>query len=446
MAGNLIQPRVRVMWGSTNLTTYDGSVAGFPATYPVVYDVQVDLQAETEAPTAEMKWDPTGPGMAVYESFIKDETLMATQIVIEFFYPQGKTILFPFVWTGQTINYGNDMSITIKMQSELAGLINANLRSTAQAAEKGASALAMIDRAKTQFGLKDYKTLVRYTERAKKDLERAKLLTSYGTDWTFGANLANIAKQTGNVAFANNIREANIVLFTPFTWEKDEGEVKNGATDIGPGVPPDPTIRYGYLLGPSLINTMTRETNWVTPQQSNDNSPSTQNKARDSRGRYVAQNPPPAPQKQLADEKGAAQKTSSPQGTANGRATPGVGNKDNPDAQDKQNALQGEKVARLSLQTILCPVLVGVKPHDILYVPSLKGDYIEDWIVQGVDYSQNGGRVDVSIQAARIYGSGEPMNKVMADKFKDYARGQGLIGPDATLEAWERYAWSGLPA
>ena len=156
MSGNLIQPRVRVLWGSVNLSAYNGQVGGFPQGAPVVYDVEVHLQAETEGPTAQMKWDPTGPGMDVYESFVESAEYMATQIMIEIYYTGGKSIKFPFMWTGQSISYGNDMGITVKMQSELAGLINANLRSTAQAQDKGTSAMAMIERAKTQFGLEKY--------------------------------------------------------------------------------------------------------------------------------------------------------------------------------------------------------------------------------------------------------------------------------------------------
>jgi hypothetical protein len=34
------------------------------------------------------------------------------------------------------------------------------------------------------------------------------------------------------------------------------------------------------------------------------------------------------------------------------------------------------------------------------------------------------------------------MNKKVTYKFKAYAEGVGLIGPNASLEAWDRYAWN----
>jgi hypothetical protein len=93
----------------------------------------------------------------------------------------------------------------------------------------------------------------------------------------------------------------------------------------------------------------------------------------------------------------------------------------------------------------MCPLLVGVKPHDIIFVPSLTGNYIEDWIVQSVGYSQDDGQININIRATRTFGLGTPMNKTAADKFTAIAKAKKLVGPGATLEAWDSYAWS-LPS
>jgi hypothetical protein len=118
-----------------------------------------------------------------------------------------------------------------------------------------------------------------------------------------------------------------------------------------------------------------------------------------------------------------------------------VQSKENPYGPDRQNALNQEKSAKLNFSTLLTPLLVGLKPHDILYIPSLKGVFIEDWIVQSVGYAQKGGSVEVSVQATRVIGLGTPMNEEAAKKFKESAIAQGLTGPNATLEAWDAYAW-----
>jgi hypothetical protein len=76
-----------------------------------------------------------------------------------------------------------------------------------------------------------------------------------------------------------------------------------------------------------------------------------------------------------------------------------------------------------------------------LYIPSFKGDYVEDWIVQSVDYNQSDGKVEIGIQASRVYGSGAAMNEKEAAKFLKFAKTNGLVGANWSLEAWDRYAW-----
>jgi hypothetical protein len=93
------------------------------------------------------------------------------------------------------------------------------------------------------------------------------------------------------------------------------------------------------------------------------------------------------------------------------------------------------------MDTLMCPVLVGIKPHDIIFIPSLTGKFMEDWKVTSVGYTQNDGRINVSVQASRIFGNASPMNKPAYDKFLNFAKQQGLVGENATLEAWDLYAW-----
>ena len=457
--GFLRSPRVRVLWGKINLSAYDGPKYGAPEVWPdpkdqggpIVFDVEVDLESENEGPKASMKWDPTGPGFAVYEWFLSPEQkeYMDTQITVEFFYPRGKKIVFVFVWSGQTISYGNNMDVTVRMTSELSGLINANIRNTAQSYDekKGGAVLDAYKKAQKQFGLEKFDKLLQFNKFSADYAKKAKIISAYGSDWTFGNNVANFAKQTGDAAFAHNIGQAGIVIFPPFSFQEKKGSpqepVLNGATDIPVGQLPDPTKRYGYILGPSIIKSIVRESNWKPPQQNNSKTPSSQPLARQpATAGQSLQNPAPNAQTVSAQPNGPAARTSSPLGTANNRASLNVQNKENPLAQPRQNALNDEKMATLSVDTLMCPVLVGVKPYDILYVPSLTGEFIEDWIVQSVSYTQNNGEVTVSIRATRKMGLGTPMNEEAAKGFKTFALNQGLIGPNATLEAWDAYAWS----
>jgi hypothetical protein len=440
MAGNLVTPRVRVTWGDINLSSYNGT-GTFPQDTPLVYDVEVEFQSQSNAPTGTMKWDPTGPGFAEYERFISSPEYMQSRIYVEFFYVNGKRLRLAFVWAGQSISYGTDMTVTINLKSELDGLINANIRNVTQAYDekKGGSMIDSLNKGTEQFKIPN-KSLLRFNEKAKKDLEKAKIITNYAQDQTYGAFISNTVQQNGNVAFANNIEEPNITIFTPYSWDKD-GEVLNAATEVPYNSSPLPEKRYGYILGPSNITSIQRQSQWNPPQQTTQNTPNTQMRARDNKGRFISQKPATAAQRQVAATTTAS---SSPLGTANARPNPGIQNKDNPDGPTKQNLLTEEGTATLTFQTFLSPLLVGIKPFDIVYVPSLKGDFIEDWIVDTVSYDQNDGNVTVNVQAKRILGLGTPMNKKNADKFSAFAKAQGLIGPTATLESWDKYTWSPL--
>ena len=336
MAGNLIQPRVRVSWAGINLSAYDGT-QDFPKNTPAVYDVEVQLESETQTPTASMKWDPTGPGFSLYESFISNEEYMKSRIFIDFFYPRGKRMRLAFVWSGQSISYGNDMSVKVKMKTELDGQINANIRSNGQAHDekKGESYLNAMSKIRQQYGVEA--DFVKYEPKAKTSMAKATIKNAYGSDQTYAAAIANLVKQNGNTIYASNIEEPAVVVFAPFSWKPEDNIVLNGVTEIKPGTDPKPDQRYGYIVGPSIINSLERSTEWKPPQQSNQNTPGTQVKARDPKtGRYTKQKPAASPQIKVSDN---AKPTSSPLGTANARANPGIANLDNPDGTTKLNAL-----------------------------------------------------------------------------------------------------------
>ena len=183
----------------------------------------------------------------------------------------------------------------------------------------------------------------------------------------------------------------------PFSWTDEKSGVKQEDVEIASvsvASNPDPSVRYGYILGPSIINSVTRTSTWSPPQQSNENTPGKQKYAINANDRKRnTTNPPPNPSVEAANRTKAGKPTSSPLGPSGGRASLSVQSKENPYGPDRQNALNQEKSAKLNFSTLLTPLLVGLKPHDILYIPSLKGVFIEDWIVQSVGYAQKGGSV-----------------------------------------------------
>jgi hypothetical protein len=228
-------------------------------------------------------------------------------------------------------------------------------------------------------------------------------------------------------------------VYTPYSTEKNAPE--DGA-EIPAQTNPDPAKRYGYFLGPSIINSIERSMEYKPPQQTNTNTPSTATKPTPSvrvQKELTSQQPPSAP---TAKQQENSQKpTTSPVGPSSGATSPTVNSANNPEGPTKQYAMEQENSAQLTASMFMTPVITGIKPLDVVFVPSFTGDYIEDWIVQSVDYNQTDGGVDISINATRQYGQGNTMNEQGGKKFLELAKKKKLVGPDATLEAWEAYAW-----
>jgi hypothetical protein len=407
------------------------------ANQPIVYGVEVHLESSNNGPTASMSWNPAAEAFKIYESFLSSAGKMEEIITIRYFYVNGKSISFNFVWSGQRISYGNNMTIQIAMTSELAGQVNANVRSTAQAPEKPVPFLEASKKLAEQHAQKP--EILGFTEQALKDNEKATINTNYNSNSTYGAALAELQRQNGNGTMGTNIGGAKIVVYTPYSTEKNAPE--DGA-EIPAQTNPDPAKRYGYFLGPSIINSIERSMEYKPPQQTNTKNSSTTTKPTPSARVQKEQNsqqPPSAPTaKQIENSQ---QPTSSPVGASSGATSPTVNSAKNPEGPTKQYAMEQENSAQLTASMFMTPVITGIKPLDVVFVPSFTGDYIEDWVVQSVDYNQTDGGVDISINATRQYGQGNTMNAQGGKKFLALAKSKKLVGPDATLEAWEAYAW-----
>jgi len=279
---------------------------------------------------------------------------------------------------------------------------------------------------------------VRYSDITKTDMTKAQVQSYYRESETFGASVSNLVQQNGNLVFANNIKNANLAVISPFIWEAQNKQpvYTPGPTDKDP----DPTKRYGYLLGPGIINEISRSAQWAPPQSNNLNRALKQpNPTGASKNKSQTSNKNQKLYEDVSKTNGATRSASS------AKLNPGVRNAKNPDGPTKQMMLQQESQSKLQANVFMHPFIVGVKPADILYVPSLMegAKYIEDWIVNAVTYHQTDGGVQVSLSASRVFAKGGLMSpgEAAGGKFQKLAASLNLPGK-AGLEAWRRYAWN----
>lgn len=426
----LIIPRVSVSWGNQNLTAFTG---GSFRSEPLVYDVSVDMSMDNNTPTASMKWNPSGAAFAIYEQLLSSS--VNSLITIKFYYEGGKAISFEFVWAGHQEVYGNDNTVTVKMRSELDGLINTDVRNTTQVYEenKGTTYMAALSKYDQLYGVKG---LVRTNKKAAVDLQKAKLENAYRETETYGSAVANLVKQNGNFVFANSIGKANLSVFPPFSWRPEPGDV------IEPSIAQtvfDPTQRYGYLLGPGIIDTVERTLEWTPPQQNTDNNALKQPLP-------TTNKPQPGVKDDQQNQQTGQQQQQMPgavSGPKNAEPNRGIRNTQNQEGPTKQILLQKEGQSKLSANIFACPAILGIKPCDVVYLPSLKAGapYIEDWIVESVSYQQTEGGVEVSIGGTRIFTQEGLMNAAAGEKFRAKAASLNIEGRPG-LEAWRKYAWN----
>ena len=443
MASSLRIPRVEVFWGDVNLTFYNGSGSSDPMySQPLVYNVSCNLTESGQSPTGSMNWNPSGAAYKVYEKLLRE--YIHKIITVRYYYLDGRSISFAFLWAGQEENYGKNMDIRVVLSSELDGLINGNIKSTGQSDETGVSLTSAVAKCEVAYGVDKLK-LVDYTKKAKEDMEKALMVNSYSIDQKFYECISGLAENNGNLVFASNIitsqgssqPAAKCIVYTPYAWDKDTPVEELGPTAQAP----DPKIRYGYILGPNIIETITKNSQWQPAQKRQFLTTNTNQQLQSKDTPLQGAKDKADPQKSVGENKDINKGTVGSSGTVHSNSQSKMRLENNQDGYDKNLMRQEEHQCRLSTTLFMCPVVTGIKPYDIIFIPNYSGTFMEDWIVTSVEYSQTNGGVNVSVQASRKFALGDFMNPTQGQVWLAKAKSYGLVGENPTLENWMKYAW-----
>lgn len=411
------------------------------------------MEDQGQTPSGSMKWNPTAPAYAIYEKCI--ELYKEYSIMMTFYYVTGKSITFEFFWAGQVETYGKDMDITVKLVSLMDGLINANFYATVQAdkEEKGKNYKDSVTGLMKQYGIEGIPfraPFIRYTKQAEKDLSEAIVKNSYNDGSTFMDAMQNLVKDNGNYVFFNNIESANATVFGPYTYEC-EGLAEGERLIVFPPLSrksPDPTQRYVYVIGPNIIQSFTRTMEWQPPQKSQEISAILARKKEEEKERKKKKKKGERGSNPQVNQQVTSDNATAPSGVYGAKNTSNIRSEKNTMGPIKQDMFTKEKTAKLALTTFMCPYLVGIKPLDIIFIPSYSTNYVQDWIVNSVEYQQTQGGVDVAIQATRVYGSGDPMCPEDVEFARENLQLSNVLTSGnnqktATLEQWETIAWDG---
>lgn len=433
----LVVPQVQVKWGKRNLSAY--TLPGADGPQSIVYNTKVSLGEQW--PTGEFMWNPSGPAFDVYQECMSKEGLKE-DIFIRFYYVNGPYVLFKFQFNGSEITYGNDMQI-----KTILACAN-SFKST------GVRSTAMEDYSKGKFNAKGVDMFkaakdldlafgspipVKLSKPSEESMKKIFMLSWQHKDQTYGAIRQNLAQQAGDKLVMTNISsngQAN--QFGPLSWE---GKEKKDSVMFppGPGGTPKGEQRYGYLLGPGIIETFSRSMQYPSQTEgmnaSNTQPGNTPNKPKQPA--IPGAQPTRAQEQQNQAQKDAAKRSvtnpSSPS-TVKGNSY----SKNDVGPEKQQFMQQEDQGISFSTNVFMCPALVGIKPQDVIYIPSLKiGDAVmEDYKVKSVSYSQDGAMVGISIEATRTPGLNTLMNETAGEKFKQKA------DTLKTIDDWTAYAWT----
>lgn len=439
---SLITPQVMVVWGDINLSQYP--LKGSQTMEPIVYNVEVTCGSENQWPTGSLMWNPTGPAFDIYEKLIK-EADEKTIIKVRFgYWPyNGPQITFNFNYSGTEITYGKDMSIRVSLACRQAWYSSATRNSmsidqtSGKFDDKGKDAtetLAAIN------GGYSGNIKVQFTDCALRDAKEVKIAQAQFKDQTYGAVTNNLMKELGNKAFLSNIgSEGEVWAYPPLSWQ---GAKNCGTINTPPAAlaEPIPKERYGYIIGPGIITSFTRQMEYTQPSQDNvGTSGNNKNPPQSKKGKAATgtQKRPATEAEKNAQKPGDSVMNASSPGNVRGLLYT-----ENPNGPEKQKVMNEEEGVKINAQIYMCPAVTGIKPQDVIYVPSLKGTVIEDYKVTSVTYSEQGGVISVSVQGCRPYGLNKPMYPKEAEKFLTKAKSL------KTLTDWENFAWRerlGLP-
>ena len=231
----------------------------------------------------------------------------------------------------------------------------------------------------------------------------------------------------------NALKGTMIISYSP----AKEGELQKDKPVVSKRQPCGPGERCVYVIGPGLMTNITRSQTFNVGSDSTKNAASaTSPIVSQTAAVSVSQPQTAAPQTITVESTNKA-------GGTSGQANPGSGNTGSTaagkDGQEAALALAKMITTTVNFSVMMVPYMVGIKPRDLIAIPSLKGpgDYIEDWEVKTVSYEQDTtGGVTIAITGERPYtGEEQLLDEATVSQVKSTVA--GLVTPDA----WAQFYW-----
>lgn len=424
--GRLLQPYVSVVWGSTNLTPWEHD--GIKEI--MAQEISVGLDADGKAPGCEFNIVPSSAGMQLF-AMLKER--VEEEIQVKIGYPNGNEVAWKFVYAGLSYTTGMSPKIAISTTSSIKGEWTDNKITFTSEEPIKLSELPELLQKKSGGNAKKLK--FEWAGKTKEAAEKIEIQPNR-INQTPHNIMTDVLREYGMVAQVSDTAFDNTVVISyapnmEGQLEKENVEVVKGKASA------EPAKRNVYIIGPGLMVNITRKQKFNLGQTETKGGSSTKDtKTSETESRNVATGGVSAQSAAEAAAAGGERIV----GPANKPKARSEKKKDSGESKEARAAESKAQESTVDLSVPMLPYIVGIKPRDILAIPSLKGpgDWIEDWEITKVQYSQSSkGSVDISISGRRVY---TPGGAAMMDA-ATLAEVKATVATLRTPEKWNAFYW-----
>lgn len=425
--GLLIQPFVTVIWGDINLTAYPGASGEKER---LVHKLKFDFTKDEDAPSCSFEIVPSVDGFEVAAEMRNSPDLLTEVVEVKMGYPHlpEPSLEGKYVYSALDYSTGLDPSLQFTLTSAIKSSWTDNKISFTMEEEMSLAEFPGFLQQKAGKGASLLK--FEFVGQAKEDAREIMIKK-------------NVNAQSAQTVLAEQLKEHGMELRTGDTGldgtvvigytASKEGELSKDKPMIGTKA--ISAVRRIHILGPGLLQNVKRKQSFTLGQTDTKGGSKRQATAATEVENKKSQNPGNVARAAAAvssNKEGSTGVTDKSQ--AKSSTTKSAGDKE-----AARLALSDALAMEMDAQFPMVPQVCGMKPSDILVIPSIKGpaDTIEDYEITSVSYAMSDtGEVMMSIAGKRPYTSaGNMLDSASIAEVQEVCR--GLLTPDA----WNQYYW-----
>ena len=426
--GLLIQPFVSVEFGGVNLNYYTDASSGEPERMAQKMSFTISKDQKAGECKFELVANPDGFDIVTE---IRASNLSEAPFIVKMGYPHlsEPVIEQKFFLASLDLTTGQDPSLSLTGISSVKGAFTDNKVSFSM--EEPISLCEFPDFLKEKVGEGAADLKFQFVGGAADDCSSVQIKRE-AVNQSAQVILTEVLKEQGmELRVHDTAIDGTMIISYPAA---KPGELEKDPPQP-PGSSPVSAKRTVHILGPGLMENIKRRQAYSSPQQA-DTQGGTSNKETAATETEAKGSQPAGPSAKAANSAGEAATTGPANKPKSRTATAEQG------AADKEKArlaMAQQLAVEMTADFIMVPQVVGMKPGDIIAIPSIKGpaDYIEDFEIKEISYTQEDtGFIRMSVSAWRPY-LGKKNMLDAGSVATVQARCQSLTHADA----WNAFYW-----